>query len=266
VTVEGGGTYHANDVQRWLWASWEDATGCRWKPDRAGGHFVTMPDRQGWIRKLAKRRKCGLVVLGDAIEGLHHHSVEVIGADELLHERIAETILAPLAEFFDTTFVIRGTECHVGVRESALGLKLGARYDKATKCFCYEQLQLRIRDTLCHFKHHIGSSMRPWTSSMQFAAALSSEQLNAIGLEHKEVPRVICRAHRHQYGEFRNNQGLIVVSPPWQMLTRFARRVTQASLAQPGLFALDFRDLDSYGLPRVHAKLYRPDADEVVEL
>ncbi len=100
---------------------------------------------------------------------------------------------------------------------------------------------------------------------MQYAAALASEQLNAVGLNH-EVPRVICRAHRHQYGEFRSNAGLIVISPPWQGLTRFGRRVTQASLAQPGLIALDYADLDSYGLPRVHARLYRPDADEVIEL
>lgn len=270
VTVEGGGEYKANSVQKWMWEQWEDATGCLWTRKKSHGEDempgqISMPKRDGWIRKIIGKRRAALIVNGDAIEGTHHHSVEVIGNDVALHRRIASHVLSPLAEYFEKVYVVRGTEVHVGTSESMLGQELGGVYCDATKAFCWEQLQLRVNDVLVHVKHHIGTSMRPWTTSMQFAAAISSEQLNAVGLDH-EVPRVVCRAHRHQFGEFRHNQGMIVVGPPWQMMTRFARKVTQASLSQPGLYVLDFADLDCYGLPALHAKLYRPDPDETLTI
>ena len=270
VTVEGGGNYQANVAQRWLWECWEDVTGCMWRPrkkraeDEMPGE-ISPPGKKGWMERTAGGREYAIVILGDAIEGCHHKQVEVIGNDVALHAAIARHIFGALVENASRVFVVRGTEVHVGTVENGLGQHVGGKYCRATKSFAWEQLQLKVRGVLSHFKHHISVSMRPWTTSMQFAAAIASEQLNAIGLDHS-APRVVCRAHRHQYGEWRNNQGLVVVSPPWQLLTRFARKVTQASLSQPGMFALDYDDMDHYGLPRVHAKLYRPDADRVVSI
>ena len=270
ITLEGGGEYHANKIQRWMWDCWEDCTGCKWKRkkkhdvDEMPGE-ISAPSKKGWIERVAKGRPWGLVANGDAIEGVHHKQVEVVGNDVAIHAQIARQVLGALCESSSVTFMVRGTEVHVGTVENSLGMHCGGRYDKSTKKFCWEQVQIRCNGVLMHAKHHISTSMRPWLTSMQFAAAIASEQLNSLGLGH-EPPRVVCRAHRHQYGEFRSNLGLVVVSPPWQMLTRFARKVTQASLAQPGMYALDFADLDSYGLPRVHSKLYRAEPDEVLKV
>lgn len=271
VTLDGGGVYHYNLFQKWLWECWEDCTGCHWerkkretKKDEMTGE-ICAPKRDGWMRQLAKRRPYAIVFLGDSIEGVHHDSVEIISSDVSVHAAIARQVCGALVEGATSVFMTRGTEVHVGTTESTLGQHVGGVYCKATKNFCWEQLQLRVNGILTHFKHHIGVSMRPWTTSMQYAAAIAAEQLNAVGLDH-EPPRVIVRAHRHKFGEWSDEQGLVVVTPPWQQLTRHARKFTGGSLAQPGLVALDYADRDCYGNPRVHSKRYRPAPDEVIEL
>ncbi len=148
VTVEGGGSYEANLVQRWMWECWEDCTGCVWKRKRShqGDEMpgeISAPNRKGWIRRVAKGRKWALVINGDAVEGTHHHQVEVIGNDVALHAAIARQILGALAEGADKVYFVRGTEVHVGTVENGLAVHIGAKYCKANKTFCWEQLQLR---------------------------------------------------------------------------------------------------------------------------
>ena len=267
-TLEGS-TYNHNKIQGFLWEAFEDFTGLRWKKTKRwkdqpqpGEIAIT---KNGWIHKVAKGREFGLLLNGDLTEGDHHGTKELIHPDVAAQSPLAKHVLCPLAEQSSATFVVMGTDCHVKQMESGIGQELGARYCKDSKSWAWPQLQMRFNGTLVFVKHHISASSRPWLMSMQLAAALAAEQLNAVKMGH-EPPRVVIRSHRHEHGEFRGPQGLMVVLPPWQGLTSHGRKVVQQSLPVPGGVSFDFSDMDENGLPRTRVRLYYPEADEVVEM
>lgn len=244
-TDEGSG-YVANDIQGWLWECWTDAIG-------------------PWLRGICKRDPFALVINGDMIEGRHHGTMQLIHHDIEVHKRLASHVIKPLADRASKTYVVRGTEVHTRTSEDAVAEQIEARPDPTTKRFCWEQLQLRVDGLLCHFKHHMGSSLRPWTSAAGLGVSLAIEQQLAVEYCH-EAPTVVVRSHRHKFGLYQGPSGLIVATPPWQMLTRFARQVTQASLAVPGIVVLDFRGRKDGEMPRVHSRLYYPEPDVVVQI
>ena len=243
-----GNIVQASPAQRWLWECWEAATGWSWERQEWAG---------GWLDEVLGDGPYTLVVLGDAIEGRHHGTTELVSHDIEEHRMLAEEILHPLASAAETTYVVRGTECHARTIESSLGKTIGAKRCPATRDHCWEDLFLKPAGILTHFQHHVSTSTNPWTASGGFSKALIAEQANAVGFGHTP-PRVIVRAHRHRFGCFKDQNGLIVCLPPWQLLTRFARKVTQQHLACPGLVVLDYDNLDDDNLPRVRHRIFRP--------
>ena len=246
-----GSSVMQNKIQDFMWRKWIHAT-TRWLPEILGD-----------------ARWC-LVLQGDLVEGRHHANMELVDHDITVHARIAREVLGPLADAAAEVFCIRGTECHARTTESEIAEHLGATPDPDTDDHCWEQLQIRTHGILCHFKHHISTTMRPWTRGGPLVRALVQEQLKAIELNH-EPPKVIVRAHAHQFDIAESTYGLAVVTGAWQGMTRFARRVTQASHTIPSMQVLDFRDMnDRYrgatpGLPRVHWISYRPAPDHIHE-
>ena len=246
-----GASVMQNRLQDFSWRKWQHATNT-------------------WLPKILGDCKWALVLMGDLVEGRHHANMELVDHDITVHSRIAQQVLAPLAEQADEVFCIRGTECHARTVESEIAEDLGATVDPDTDDHCWEQLQIKTHGILCHFKHHISVPGRPWTRGGHLVRAINQEQLKAIELGHTP-PRVVVRAHCHQFDFVESTYGLAMSIGPWQMMTRFARRVTQASHSIPSMQVLDFRDLnDRYrgeqpGLPRVHWISYRPKPDPVHE-
>jgi len=238
-----GAHYDANKIQKWMWNKWL--------------HFTNK-----WLPSMMNDEPFVLVLNGDLIDGAHHGATEVIHPDPFTHTRLAYHILLDLVDRADKTFLVRGTECHTTGSETLLGEMLGASPCPATNDPCWEQLSLQINGTLCSFKHHIGTSMRQWTEGSGLSTALSLELAIANHLGH-EAPSVIIRSHRHKYGMFENGAQLIAVTPPWQMMTRYAKRVTQHSITETGAIVLHFEGAKSE-LPRLSRTIYTPAPDPIV--
>lgn len=244
-----GASVMATKIQDFSWGKWLHATNT-------------------WLPKILGDCKWALVLMGDLVEGRHHGNMELVDHDITVHERIARSVLGPLAEQADEVFCIRGTECHARTIESSIAEALGATPDPDTDDHCWEQLQIKTHGIPCHFKHHISVPGRPWTRGGHIVRALTQEQLKAVELFH-EPPRVIVRAHCHQFDIVESTYGMGMTIGPWQMMSRFARRVTQASHSIPSMQVLDFRHLKDFykgvspGLPTVKWISYRPKADPV---
>lgn len=233
-TAEGQ-TVGQNAIQQWLWACWTDA--------------------QEWIAEKLAGDTFGLVLNGDLVEGVHHGTKQVVSPDIGDHLKAAIEILQPLSERAEKTFVVRGTECHTGNVEIAVAKAINAELNPELNIPVFDRLTLDVAGVRCVFRHHIGTSVRRGLAATQFSIQLAEEQVEAANND-EVIPRVLCCAHRHKFGAYEDDRGLALVSPPWQMLSRFAHKVVSQARTKPGVFILDWRGIPDGQLPRVHKRLY----------
>ena len=97
IELDDGGSYMPSPVQRWLWDCWT----------------------AGWehVAKIVKREKAefGFVSNGDATDGNHHGTTQIISPAEGAHIKAAtECFRVPLAMNPKWVWIVRGTEAHVG--------------------------------------------------------------------------------------------------------------------------------------------------------
>lgn len=97
------------------------------------------------------------------------------------------------------------------------------------------------------------------------ASVLAEEVLQAVK-NGEQPPQVVCAAHRHKFGSYTNGKGTVVISPPWQMLTRHGFKVAPEARTQPGAYLLDWRCLPEGSPPKVHERLYCAPAQTPVVL
>jgi hypothetical protein len=232
-----------NSIQEYLWECWERT--------------------QDYIKEVAANDPYVLVLNGDLVEGIHHGTKEVWSPDTRDHVRCAIKLLKPVAAKAKATFVIRGTECHTGTQENTVAEVLGAvanpeagdNEDGSPKDYGFDRLTLDMNGVRHVFRHHIGTSVRRTLAATQLSVNLAEEQLEAIN-NGEQIPQVICCAHRHKYGEYKDDNGLVVVSPPWQALTRFGHKVVSQARTKPGVHILDHRGRAFGELPEVRKKLF----------
>lgn len=243
--VEEGQPIGQNAVQAWLWDCWLKAN--------------------QWLDTIVGHDPWALVCNGDLTEGLHHRTTQVISNDTKDHSAAAIDVVLPLARRAAKTFIVRGTECHTANAEVSIGEAIGAQLNPEHSKPYWDRLTLEVAGVRCVFRHHIGTSMRSYTSDTQLGIARSEEIVEAVknGEPH---PRVICCAHRHKWGRAEDDESLCVVSPPWQMLTRHGHKVVSQSRTKPGLYILDWRDVPNGELPIVHRILFRAPAPTPAKL
>ena len=198
-----------------------------------------------------------LVCNGDMIEGVHHGTKEIISPDVADHIRAAVQVLTPLAQSARKTFMVMGTECHVGRSELGIGEALKAEINPESPAGnrAFQRLTLNMAGVRCVFRHHISASVRRQLSATQLSIALGEEQLEAAN-NCEEIPRVVCAAHRHRFGHFEDDHGLCVVSPPWQFLTAHGHKVVSPARTKPGGYILDWRNRNDGELPDVKKILF----------
>lgn len=243
--THNGQTLHQNAVQEWLWDCWLDA----W---------------QDFIPGVVDYERAVLIVNGDLTEGVHHRTTEVVSNEPGDHRNMATHVLAPLAEQFAHTFVVEGTECHTGIMEHSIAASLGATPDPNTGRPAWDRLAITIHGCRCVFRHHIGTTSRPYLEASQLSIHLGVERQEAA-INKEPIPQVLGCAHRHRYGEFKDASGLAFVTPPWQVLTRYGHKVVSAARCRPGLVVLDWSDCEEGELPETRTKTYRtPPRQEVV--
>lgn len=239
-----GITVEANAIQAFYWEAWKRAN--------------------AWLAELVGDDPFLLVLNGDLIEGVHHRSTEIISANSSDHVDLAAEILLPLAKRAAKTFLTRGTECHTGDSERALGEILGGQLNEDTGSRVFDRLELRVCG--CNFvaRHHVSTTSRPWLESNGLGLELASEQLNAAR-SGDQVPNVLAVAHRHVGGHVVTTGGVCLCTPAWQGLTRHGNKVVPASRCKPGLYVLDWRGVGDGELPAVRAKIYEARHQNYIE-
>lgn len=236
VTIEGN-RVEQTPLQAWLWECWTDA--------------------QAKLAEIAGADPYALVLNGDLIEGCHHGTRQIISPDIGDHVAAALEIIRPMHAKAARTFVVRGTECHTGNAEHAIAQAL--KLPDAAR----DRLTIDVAGIRCVFRHHIGTSTTRRLSGTQPSAVLSDEILEAA-CNGEPIPRVVGCAHRHNFGQWRDNHGLSVVSPPWQGLSRFAHKVVSHARTKPGFYALDWRGVRDGDLPNVIKHDYAaPEPDSI---
>lgn len=241
-TVEGV-EVRQNALQQYLWQCWIRA--------------------MNWHKNVVGDDPYILVLNGDLIEGLHHGTKEIWSAAAEDQIAAAYDILEPLASKAQQTFVVRGTECHTHNMEAGLGAMLGAVQNKAMKQAAFDRLTLQAHGTICVFRHHINTSMRRATSGSALSSNLAEEQLEAA-LNGERIPQVLVCSHRHKPGIYRDEKGLVMVTPAWQFLTRHGHKVVGGARCKPGVQILDWRGLGHGAIPHVHEQYYAAQQPEII--
>lgn len=229
-------SFGKNHHQKWLWDVWTDLI------DRAKSHFGKDP----WV----------LICNGDLQEGSHHHSKEVVAAEEADHAAAAVKCLRPLAEAAAETYVVRGTECHVKNFEKWIAKDLGA-------VFAGDALLLEIHGTLIDAKHHMPTSSRAYLEAGSLSIVMGNARLNYSRCGHR-LPKVFLRGHRHVGGYYSDGSGLIAVTGAFQLLTRYGKKVVGESLCRPSFAILDWRTLPENSIPSITLPTYDPNEEKVL--
>ena len=224
-----------NPLQAWYWECWKRTL--------------------GWIDETIGDDPAALILNGDMIEGDHHRTTEIISRDIGDHIEIARMVLQPLTLRFAKSFMLRGTECHTGNVEATLGKLLGSEINPETERRVFDRLTLDVHGTRLVARHHVTTTSRPWLESNGLGMELASVQLHAIR-NGEPMPRVLCVAHRHVAGHVHTSEGICLATPAWQGMTRHTNKVVPAARCKTGAYILDWRDLPSGSLPRVHRKLF----------
>ena len=196
---------------------------------------------QDFIAAQTHGKPYALVLMGDLIEGNHHRNKQVISLEIEDHIALAESVLTPVARRAAKTYVIQGTECHTNGHEDSIARHLGAEQNPVTGKHTFVRLERTVNGTKSVFRHHIGTTTRTYLEASALSIHLAEEQVVAAkaGLD---IPRVLICAHRHKYGAFTDGLGLSLVTPPWQMATRYAHKVVPNPRVRPGVVVLHYEE------------------------
>jgi hypothetical protein len=217
--------------QRWLWDCWQDAN------EKAIAHF--------------KGRSFVLIVNGDCIEGRHHGTTEIVVSKNIDHAAAATECLRKLSANAEKTYFTAGTECHVGDFEQVICSELQG-------VWCGDKGLIEINGTLLDVAHHMPTSARAYLEAGAMSISLGNARLNYARVGQR-VPKVFLRGHRHTGGYYSDGHALFLVTPAWQLLTRYGHKVVGDSICRPGLAILDWDATPDGGLPSTQLLTYGPE-------
>ena len=236
VRVDDDSEYHPSKAQQWTWHCWENY----------------------WKHVTARRKGCDLycVYNGDAVEGDHHHTSQIISRNPEPQTYITERVFGVPQEP-DKVFVVRGTEAHVGPgasSEELLAKRLKAQRSE-TKTWSHWRLRMEVHGVRLDFQHHGRTGTRPWTRASALGT-LATE----IFYEHAAAgilaPHLALRSHRHLYGDsYDACPTRVIQTPAWQLKTAHAHKVAPESIADIGGIIVTVNPDGTY---EVEKKLYRP--------
>ena len=223
--------------QQWLWSCWTEAV------SRAIKHFAGRPFY--------------VVCNGDLIEGVHHGTKEIVAIMLEDHANAAIECLKPLIDAAAKSFFIAGTECHVGDWERYICNQLEGTWGG-------DKLLLEVNGTLCDFAHHMPTTSRAYLEAGAMSIVMGNARVNYARCGHR-VPKVFARGHRHVGGYFHDGRGLFLVTPAWQLLTRYGHKVVGDSICSPGITILDWAGVSDGETPSCLPIVFNPDETRPIE-
>lgn len=234
-----GNTIKQNPYQKWLHDCWEKS----WKL----AHEIINGDE--WL----------CAINGDAIDGFHHMTREVVSVDVADHISACIEILSDKLKGSSGVYLTEGTNVHVNNSEHGIGASLKYKGIKVISPHknkvAWPEMDITINGCRCAIDHHVSTSNKPATESSAFSQTLStvSDRYTRAGWI---PPKFLVRSHRHQYGYFDDGYRSMVILPPWQGATRFTRRVVPRVIPQCGLVIADWRNVPFGSTPVIHKILF----------
>lgn len=244
IRLDDGGEYVASKAQLWVWRNWLD--------------FWQKVDTQ----RTSKRADLYIVVNGDATEGSHHHTTQILSGNPTAQAAVVDACLrVPLALKPDRIWFIRGTEAHVGPSGAyeeriANGLKKdGYPVVVSEGTASHWHAKLDVQGVRFDFAHHGRVGTRPWTKpnvTANLAAEIFMDHARH-GIPH---PHLAVRSHMHQLVDTYDMHPVRVIqTPAWQLATSFIHRIAPGKLADVGGIIATVDD----GQLSVEKLIYHPD-------
>lgn len=232
--VSFGSNYH----QQWLWECWQSALSS--------------------AKSRLKGANVALIINGDATDGSHHRTVELIAASIEEHTEIALQCLTPWANLARKIFVTKGTECHTQGMENKLAHDLDAEEGRAKNKWLID-----IQGTLLDVAHHMMTASRVYLEATQLSVAMNNARLNYMRTGQR-MPNLFLRAHRHCGGTYSDGDSMIGVTGGWQFLSRYGHKVVGDAIPRPSAILLDWRN--GSNLPSVEQLAFNPPQDEIAKV
>jgi hypothetical protein len=191
----------------------------------------------------AGAEKIILVFNGDILDGIHHHTVNILSNSWAIQERAAIDLLVEIRELcpakIDAIYVVKGTEVHTGPNgesEERIAEAIGAQQTEIGEYAAY-QWWLTVDQVPFQFAHHIGV-----TSSAAYESSAPMRELVAALVESTQwgaaMPRVVVRSHRHRFipVSIPSKWGRIqcVITPAWQLRTPHVERIDRMRMPHIG--------------------------------
>jgi hypothetical protein len=249
VRLDDDGSYTPSKAQQWIWHNWE---------------------KDFWPA-VAERRAHHKAQLwnafnGDLSEGDHHGTSQIISKNPEPAAYVSDRVFGvPSGLKPDRTFVIRGTEAHVGpggATEEAWARRMKAERNPVTKTWSWWHLRFEVYGVRFDFQHHGRTGTRPWTRA-SVVGALAAEifyEHSAAGYPH---PHLAIRSHRHVHADsYDAAPTRVIQTPAWQLKTAHAHKVAPESIADiGGIIIIVYPD----GKYDVEKKLYKPELPKMWE-
>ena len=198
------------------------------------------------VRDMRKGKRLIVVHDGDAIEGFHHNSPQVV--TRLTVEQV--DIHTELMDFFlrrvnfrgeDKLYYTKGTEVHVNDDEEICAADLGAVETEAG-FHVFNKLNLNINGRRFVFVHqgptagkgaNKGNAMRNWLRDAFFESLEEGEEPpDMVETGHTHDPFYNCYVQNYR-GGYHVIHGII--NPSWQMKTRYAHMVAPITKNKVGM-------------------------------
>ncbi len=249
VRLDDDGAYKPSKAQLWTYECWENF----------------------WLKEVQPRRTHYKADLwnefnGDLAEGDHHGTSQIISRNPEPAAYVSDRVFGVPAELKPArTFVVRGTEAHVGpagATEEAWARRMKAEKNPETKTWSWWHLRFAVYGVRFDFQHHGRTGTRPWTKT-SVVGALAAEIFYEHARTSNPHPHLAIRSHRHQYADsYDAHPTRVIQTPSWQLKTAHAHKVAPESIADiGGIIVVVFPD----GRYEVTAKLYRPELPKMWE-
>lgn len=236
---DDGGRYYPSKTQKWIRDSWEDF----W----------------GRVKKLKKELNAEVysVLNGDLVDINTHSHYQLISLNE--SDIISNSISAmePALEISDCTFVVRGTEAHVGGTswlEEEIAKQIGAEPDSGCGTKSWYWLEIDLGGVGFGFSHQPSTnSYRKWTTGSAANRQAATMVYNYFGEDW--VPDVCCFGHFHHDEDSHDNHPIrVLYSPSWAAHTSYDERTRAWEIPRIGgnIFVIEDGEYD------LHKIRYRP--------
>jgi hypothetical protein len=226
VKLDDGGRYDPSAFQKKVYSMWRSF----WDE---------------WVPEATRKEPYGIVINGDAVEGIHHRATTPISTNPMDQEEVAYQLLAPLVDRCKgRLWFVRGTETHVGQSacdEERLAKRIGSVPNEEGQ-YARWDLWKRIGDNkLMHLLHHVGTTGSQAYESTAVHKELVEEFIEAARWR-RAAPDMIVRSHRHRHFETSISTGtdsgetgraIAVVTPAWQGKTPHVWKIPGGRLSTP---------------------------------